>query len=958
MHINDLPSLNDQCNLSLIHLNIRSLPKNYDKLVEFINIFKKPLDVICVSETWLPLDTDLKQYEIDEYDLITSPFSSRGRGSCLYISNNIPYKTRNIDYDMNICDCTCIEILQPKPLIIISVYRLHNSNISQFNLILDKILEDLNTSCKDIILCGDLNINLLKATEKTKDYLTTLDHYNLKSTITSSTRISNNSSTCIDHIFTNLDMFVRGGVIHYEISDHLPIFTIFEGIHKHFQLSNTVSVFNFKNYNKYSFRDDISKLDLNKSFLSSFAMYDYFLTNFSKVAYKHLPKVKLNPRKNTRKPYITQALRTSIINKHKMYSYMIKNPLDLTLKKNFITYRNKLDYLIKLSKAKYYHASLELAKSNGKKIWQIINSLTGLKRSTNNSPKLLNTDCGPISDPGQLASVFNNYFGSIGANLASLLPPMETIDDPCKFIKSNPHSLLLIPCSIPEMEKMLKSIDSSKAVGNDEHIHPALLKDSCDLIAPFLTRLFELIINTGEFPDKMKIAKVTPIYKSGDPTSTSNYRPISVLPPLSKIFEKLLLSRLSSFFDKYCLLNKNQFGFRRSLSTEHSLINVTEMLRNSIQKNSTAIGTFIDFSKAFDTINHNILIKKLWKYGVRDKALDLFKNYLSNRTQYVAVNKQTSDSIPINIGVPQGSILGPFLFLVYVNDLPLVCENSSVNMFADDTSLITTGPDKNTIESKLQNDLNNLIEWCILNKLTLNSKKTNYCVFAPNKKTKLNKFTFLINNNKIDRVKSVKFLGLTLDEDLNWKDHVKKLRSNLNKYIRLFYRIRSFMPMNLLRNLYFSYIHSHLTYANEVWGLASKTTLRTLQIIQKKFIRIITHSQPKDHTAPLFNKLNIQTMQEIHHFKICLLAYRILKERTTVYHAVDIQTTSNIHVHYTRNNNNNNLHVYTQRNNNTVAKYIEKYWNRLPHELQTSGNYLIFKINLKKYIKNLETVVN
>ena len=346
----------------------------------------------------------------------------------------------------------------------------------------------------------------------------------------------------------------------------------------------------------------------------------------------------------------------------------------------------------------------------------------------------------------------------------------------------------------------------------------------------------------------LKLCKVIPV---------SNYRLISLLSNIEKILEKLMYSRIITFLDSHRVFFERQFGFRRSHSTIHTLLNIVERIRKSLDSGDFACGVFVDFAKAFDTVDHSILISKLNHYGIRGKANEWFRSYLSNRSQFVSISSTESSIKIIPHGVPQGSVLGPLLFLIYINDLHNAIFSSKTFHFADDTHLLHFNSDLLSLCNKVNRDLRSLQTWLKANKISLNAGKTEFLIFRHCRKP-LPFIPFLkIGGKKIFQSSHIKYLGILIDLHLNWKAHTTSLSAKLARANGILSKLRHYVPTKTLVNIYFALFHSHLQYGCQLWGLTENTTSKPIFILQKKALRLMTFNNFQCPSSPLFSDLKI-----------------------------------------------------------------------------------------------------
>jgi len=420
-----------------------------------------------------------------------------------------------------------------------------------------------------------------------------------------------------------------------------------------------------------------------------------------------------------------------------------------------------------------------------------------------------------------------------------------------------------------DIYKTINLLKDKNSAGHDR-MSNKLMKYLKDELCVPLKIIFNQSIEYGVFPDLMKIAKVTPIYKKDDVHSMVNYRPISVLPGMSKIFEKMIHNQIYEYFTRNELLYSSQYGFRGGHSTELATLEFIDRVIVEMDNNETPLSLFLDLSKAFDTIDHEILIDKLNYYGIKNNALDLMKSYLSNRYQYVSFKGTTSETLSVTKGVPQGSILGPLLFIIYINDLALVSEYFHSIIYADDTTLLAKLSTFKSSYVDVNYEINKISKWMKANQLSLNSNKTKAMVFHMQQK-RVHIPELFIDGNSIEFVSSFNFLGICLDSSLSWKPHVNMISTKIAKVNGILSKLKHFVPTSVLLNIYNSLLLPHLNYGILLWHKSS-TRLFTLQ---KKAIRAITCSKFNAHTSNLFRELNLLKLDDLHRLKLLKFIYKL-----------------------------------------------------------------------------------
>ena len=512
---------------------------------------------------------------------------------------------------------------------------------------------------------------------------------------------------------------------------------------------------------------------------------------------------------------------------------------------------------------------------------------------------------------------------------------MDTNDNDSYKEYLGPHrdeTFFLSPVTTSEVNSLIGTLDRSKASGYDD-LTVRLLVDARDYVSEPLAYILNLSFSTGIFPDKLKVARVVPIFKKGDKTAPGNYRPISVLPVISKLFEKLVNTRIVKYFEQNDIFYEHQYGFRHGYSTKLSLINLINQITQYTDEGRITIGVFIDFAKAFDTINHSILFKKLEHYGIRGIVLQLFKNYLTNRKQFVVYDDMKSTHKSITCGVPQGSVLGPTLFLLYINDLPNSSKYFNFRLFADDSNLFHTFKinEGNIDLAEVSRNLQAVVSWCNSNKLTINVNKTKYMLFKNRRKTLRVSGQVLVGRTILESVESTSFLGICIDKNLTWKKHIDNVCNMLSKKVGMLYRIRNFVSRNILITLYNAFILPHITYGLEVWGASLKTFLNPILLLQKRISRVITFKEYTHHSAPLFFELKILDVFKQYRYQICIFMHDLINSRLP--HTVIDYCSFLEHPYETRYKEKGNLKVATVHTN--IGKQSISYsgsfnWNNLP----------------------------
>ena len=703
--------------------------------------------------------------------------------------------------------------------------------------------------------------------------------------------------------------------------------------------------------NKQSFCSDLAKIDWNEiySLMDAQLIFTRFHEIFFRLHNVNFPKRKIKLKYNNRKPWLTEGLKQSIKNKNKLYMKSVKIRSAYNEMK-YKTFRNKLKHVLLTAEKKHYADTLEANKSNMKKTWTILKGIINLNKSKRVQEKFKLQDETITDNKVTISESFNTFFVNIGPNLAKGMSNQPQI--PESFMGNRiSNTIFLEPVTNQEIHKLVMSLKNG-APGYDG-IKSDTLKLSVQHICEPLAHVCNMSLMQGTFPQELKLANVLPLYKSGDPQLFNNYRPVSLLPTLSKVLEKVMYTRLMSFLEINDILIGNQFGFRRSHSSYMALMVMINEISQALDSGEHVVGIFLDFSKAFDTVNHSILLKKLYHYGIRGNALEWFESYLSGRQQYVTYNGLSSSTKYIKCGVPQGSILGPLLFLVYINDLQRVCKSSIPILFAGDTNLFYKNPDKSILEDQINNELKHVSLWLKVNKLSLNVSKTHYIVFT----RKLKSATSLnigIDDKIINEVNKTKFLGVIIDKKLTWKEHISYLSSKISRGIGMIIKAKKRLNKDALVTLYYSFIYPYMTYCNHIWGTACISSLNKVIVLQKKAIRIICNVNRRAPTDSLFRDLKIIPFLDVNIYMISRFMFRYVNGRVPSLFCGYFTFNTSIHKYETR----QARHFHLPQVRSDLGKKNIRYrgaqiWNYLLDlGINSETSELIFSKNMKYYLKN------
>ena len=942
-------------NLAILFNNIDGAASNFESFSADLSLISTKFAAVCLAETNLD-ENQGKLFDLPGYlPLFQSKISGKKKGSGLGIFLN-----DQLTYTPCMLQSQCTKNLETffikisnleKPVTLGVVYRPPSAESLTTSVDeLEKILQSLPK--EDVFITGDFNINLLdKNSPALKKFEELIFSHSYAPLISIATHFKPNcNSSCIDNILSlNPENVLATGVLNSSVSHHAPVFCISSIKLTPEQKKDP------KNLPKYDYSNNnldkfIMKLEENINSPDTFSLDEDGFTKFNEVVKSTMeecfsvdPTSTKSKRNRLINPWITSGIIESIKEKIARYEKWKKSITDdnqsgdTDLYTAYANFRKILKHTIKQAKKLHLYKKFQSVQGDCSNTWKIINEIRGKKNKPIKPYFIINSEI--IEDHRKIAYEFNNYFISIAEKLnedsndglaISPLPRFSEYLD-----KSICSSMFLDNCTANEVNEIISDLSCNKS----SDIPIRVLKSCSTVISSHLSTFFNYFIDNAVFPNILKVGQVTPIFKKGDSQLLENYRPISLLPIFGKLFEKILYNRLYSYLKAKNILHENQFGFRKHHSTAHAINHSINIISNGLECKQHVIGIFIDLSKAFDTINHKFLLTKLSNYGIRGKSLQLIDSYLTLRKQTTNFNGEKSEIGTILYGVPQGSVLGPLLFILYINDIINSSGVGKFVLFADDTNIFITAESEAEAYSMANTTLSNVRNYMISNQLHINLSKCMYIHFKPKinnqerqscarAKTHAShtKFSLTIGETKLKKVASAKFLGVIIDENLTWDEHIIYIESKLLSCIATIKRIRKFIPKMYHNQLYHSLFLPHLTYGLSSWGGACPSKLNKIFSLQKRCIRILygkqisfDHSEyyetcararpylskeehvikdyELEHTKPLFNENQLLTIHNLYKLQLITETFKIKKLNSPALldKSLHINTSSNRH---------------------------------------------------------------
>lgn len=821
-----------------------------------LNLFfeNNNFDVFCVSEHWLNY-VNLEKTKLNNFNLISAycRTGSAHGGVAIFATNKFNLKSIDVT---SFCVPQHAEFCgaEVKSLnsVIISAYR--SSTHGDYGIFKDKItnlFDYLSAHYKNIVVLGDINLDLQSNTEHACDIRNILVMYGLQYCITAPTRVTATTSSCLDNVICNLSSHCfTVGVNDPLISDHCAVYIHFNTLCDNVSPQGCVTKRDYSKHNVDKFVASIGSLDwsqlvdgnsnlnveqLSESILNMLCTQRDICFNFKSI----------KPRKsgvkwfNERLRKLRSELRISnnnFINSQSQHDWVVYTEL-----------RRSYRRALRVEKNNYYANLISVAEDKNKIIWNLVKREISIRDSNSIRTSLSSQD-------------FNVFFNTISDAIALSIETSHI--HPQYFLSKiqRPSTSFFMPAIVgSDVRQAILKLKNS-ACTDFYDLNSFIMKASCDILVEPLATLYNKCITDCTWPTNLKISKILPIHKKGDVDDLDNYRPIAIVPIISKIFEIIVKDFLVSYLENKRIFSSSQYGFRKNFSTVKALLAVIDFIVEGFDEGFTTNATVCDLTKAFDCVNIDILLIKMEHYGIRGTMLGLITSYLADRKQYVHFNGAISDLLPITCGVPQGSVLGPLLFLIYINDLPSSLDLTRCVLFADDTTLLTRGNVSMRDEALSRTKI-----WFNSNNLKLNESKTHNLLFSTDK--------------WIGKMEPIRLLGVTLDTSLCWSDHIESICAKLSSQIYAMRQMRPYLDNTAMRMVYFALIHSILSYAIVLWGNSSKYL--KVFYLQKAAVRIIDSAPYGTSCRFLFRKYEILPMPSVYIFETLLFIHRNVNNIST-----------------------------------------------------------------------------
>lgn len=929
--------------IKLAHLNAQSLKNDFTEIRELL--LSSSCDVVGVTETWLsPNDSDdliyIPGYTIIRKDRITATW---GGGVCIYIKNNLNFSTITVSNNSPAIEQLWIKLMfNNTKLIFGAVYRRHEYPYTEFLNSLEDSISLVTPISQEIVCVGDFNIDLLNLTDSiTIKLLSVLDVMGYKQIIEEPTRITKTSSKLIDLILVNTDKNINcSGVKNvHGLSDHCFIYCDYPLDENISSKPFLYTYRDFSQFNYETFNADLHSLSLNTIFdlHNTNDKVNFLSTNILNLFNNHT-SIKTVRISKSKAPWMTDnvKLMISLRNKALQKFKRTKNPAHWEYYKSL---RNYTTFAIRQEKKAYIN--FQLNEHGPSTLWKDLKTANIYFKSQVATIHL--------SDVNKINKTFiDSAIPSIHIDNSDLLNLYNN-----SLLKEFPLKFTFSPVSDIDIMKTINTIKTN-ATGSD-NLSIKMLKLCCPYLIPFITDIINSSINQSLFPEAWKTAQVIPLPKTKLPSDYKDLRPISILPCLSKVLEKIMAIQIRQYVNQHTILPETQSGFRPGYSCSTALLNITDDIFTAIDNNELSLVIMLDYSKAFDTIGHDILISILHHIGFSVSAVSLIQNYLTNRSQTVILNNCKSTSLPVTLGVPQGSILGPLLYVIYTFNLQTSLKNCNYHLYADDTQL-QYNFNPNNLDNAIiavNSDLNNLVLFSEKHGLRINTNKCYVMLFGRSKArdTYRDNIVIKIKDTILDMKENVKNLGLIVDQNLRFKEHISSILRKAYLNLKIIFQNRFSLTQKIKTILCETMVLSQFNYCDCVYGPSlDSADIKRIQLMQNSCLRLIYGIRKFEHISYKLKEIKWLNMANRRKLHSACLYHKIIVGRTPLYLFKKIKFRSDLHSVNIRNKNLITIPFHrTALFERSYSYDIANNYNSLPNFLKLF-TYNKFKIHLHQIL--------
>lgn len=933
----------------IVYFNCQGYLNNKDNILVLINEWK-PI-IIFVSETHVSDDIENSELSVNGYKIEQCVTNNRRTGGVMALMrHDVKYKVKAIECVQNYVWMLAIEMFLSGIKYLCSVmYHPPNAENAQFVEYFSNYLDQV-CECGEInIIMGDFNFDLLKYSFYGEKLLKSAYLNGFSQIVKSPTRITDKSQTLIDYIITNDKHLPYKVHLTPKISDH-NILSMQIG-NKNKNILETFHARSWKSYNPDAFKDYLVRTSWNDGRVSDVnVLADSFINQISDILSQMSPKVKICiQQKYQDKKWITPEIKNMMNNRDILYKRCVQERNN-DLWNQYKRKRNEIVSCIRFEKDKHFKEVIDGHKTNSRELWKNLKTLLPNKNST--PPDEINFEQQIVANELCIANKFNNYFVNSINSIVDNIPKLPILDETTVTIKKYGEFRQFRTLSMQDMKKFLRNL---KNVGGGEcGISKAVLSDACAVVGNRLLDIINTSLSKGVFPESWKVSVVIPVQKVANTKLSTEFRPINTVPVYEKLLEQVVKQQLQDFCDANSVLVKNQSGFRADHSCESVVVSICDDFLRALDGNNLVLAVFLDFKRAFETIDRVSLLKKLNSMGIGETVYKWFKSYLTNRKQKTKFKNSLSDCVSVDHGVPQGTVLGPLLFILYINDIVNVVSRCKVVLFADDTMIYIVGRDLKEMQEAINLDLSGIFDWLCKNNLCVNTMKSKFCLFG--KKHKLNTIhiddlNIYINNERLTHEKEIKYLGVIFDSNLTFHAHADYIMNKFSKKISFIYRIGKNLSLDTKHLLYNSIAAPHLEFCSTLlFNLPSVKTKR-IQIIQNRAMRTILKCDRYTPVQTMLNVLNILSVKQKVLFNVCVFIFKIEKKLVPEYVCERVQVFREVHNYSTRNCNDFVLKKCNsgQMLNSIFQGGLSEY-NNLPPNIKSCDSLNTFKKLLKEHV--------